>query len=299
MRCYMSVGSVGKWFAMSVLVAAAAMGATGCKDDGGDDTDVKDGGKADSGGGTTGGAGDGGGGGGSDAGAKSDGGGDAAVANSCPNSPGMNNACCMIGTESKLCEFHTTGLGPTPAGCALSELDAAVCGISSMNVLGGKDPKFIEKNAPGKPSPSCAAFYDKLETVPDGGVDAGLAGNGLIDTKRSLGGFDIALQYPGCCTAAGFCSIDGMMGMSSIGMGYSPANTGYGCMHSAFAFAAYAGVKAAGYADLSMVPCDPATGMIKPPPAAGDGGTSDGGASDAGVAADTGASDASADAAGG
>jgi hypothetical protein len=271
----MSVGSVGKWLALGVVVAALG---TGCDDGGDDETGGKDAGKDAGGGGSDAGAKDAGGG-GSDAGPMDAGGGaDTAVANSCPSSPGENNACCTVdGKADTLCTFHTTGLGPTKAGCAVSEKDAAVCGLSSMNVLGGKEPLFIEKDAPGVDSPSCTAFYDNLEAA-----DAGTKGNGVIDTFRDLGGFKISLQYPGCCTAAGHCSIDGKRGKAStsgLAGPFNEANTGYGCMKSAFSFGAYAAVDA-GAINLSAVPCDPATGMIKLP-SAGDAGAGDAGATDA------------------
>lgn len=281
----MSVGSAGKWLAMGLLVAA--LGATGCKDDDGDD---ENGGPTDSG--TQQDTGTGkqdAGGGGDDAGKTDSGAADAGAG--CPDNPGLNNACCGA-DKMTLCTFHTLSNGAAvKAGCALSESDAEVCGISSENVLGpdGSVP-FMEKNAPGKESPSCGMFYDSLEMADAGGIP----GNGRIDVARMISGIPVKLSYPGCCTPAGFCSIDGKMGTADIGTGPNPSDNGYGCMKSIYAFwrnpeFGPAGTPIAGL-PLRKMPCDPTTGMIMIPGTDGgagtDGGTdagTDGGASDAGA----------------
>jgi hypothetical protein len=254
----------------------ATLGAGGCKED---DTDepAKDAGNtpADSGGngGTDSGA--------TDAGAKDSGGGTDAAMDAAPP--------VMCGTPKMLCTEHKISdlLPATQPGCATNAADAEVCGISSTQVLMGGDPKFFEKNAPGKDSPSCGAFFDSVEPVSDAGVvDGGGKGNMAFDTNTTiLGTIMVALKYPGCCTPNGYCSINGAMGMSSVtGGAYMPSNNGYGCVNPAFFFKNSAPA-------LAAIPCDADSGMIKLP--ASDGGT-DGGSSDGG-SSDGGASDAGAD----
>jgi len=151
---------------------------------------------------------------------------------------------------------------------------AEVCGISSQSILMGADPKFLEKDAPGVPSASCAQFYDVRESA-----DAGTAGNGLIDTVLMTSGLTINLRYPGCCTAAGFCSGDTAQGEADLGSGaFMPSNAGYGCLESTVFFST--APEAA-----RRIPCNPATGVIAlPDGGAGDGGAGDGGAGDGGAA---------------
>jgi hypothetical protein len=116
-----------------------------------------------------------------------------------------------------------------------------------------------------------------------------LMGNGKIDTVVMIGTLTISLQYPGCCTKAGFCSGEGSKGKAALpAASYSDSDNGYGCMESSIFFRNLP-------AQVQKIPCDPATGVIKLP-ASGDAGA-DGGAdagSDAG-ASDAGASDAGAD----
>jgi hypothetical protein len=249
----------------------AALGASGCKED--DDNPPADSGgpgPVDSGGG------------GSDAGAVDSGPKDSGPA---ADSAAEAAVAVMCGTPPKTCEPHTIpGLPVIAAGCATNAADAEVCGISSQNVLMGADPKFMEKDAPGVPSASCGALIDSNEPTPDGGVvDGGTKGNGMIDTTTTiLGTIMVALRYPGCCTKDGFCSTDGMNGMSSVaGAAYNPSNNGYGCANPKYIF------KAQGAA-AQNIPCDPVTGALKLP-------TGDGGAGDAGDAGDSGPSDAGAD----
>jgi hypothetical protein len=260
----MPVGSVGKWLVLGTLVAT--LGAGGCKEDNGDDTptDSGTGGGADTGtgGGTDSGAADAG---PKDSGAAADATMEAAVA-------------VMCGTPPVACTGHTTGLGPVAPGCAHNYQDAEVCGISSATILMGAEPKFLEKNAPGVASTSCAMFYDSRETAPDGGVpDGGMAtmGNGLIDTVLMVSGLTISLQYPGCCTKAGFCSGDGKLGKASLAGGaYNDSDNGYGCMESSIFFRSLP-------VQAQKIPCDPVSGVITQS-ASGDAGA-DAGASDAGA----------------
>ena len=263
----MPVGSVGKWLVLGTLVAT--LGAGGCKEDDGDDpTPDAGGGTPDSGGGggTDSGA--------SDGGAKDSGGGGG-------DSGGAMDAGVKCGSPAVECTGHTTGLGPVAPGCAKNWEDAEVCGISSMTVLMGAEPKFLEKNAPGVPSESCAKFYDSQETIPDGGTDSGTIGNGLINTTILNGA--IMLQYPGCCTKLGFCSGDGKLGKSSTdrGVTWNDSDNGYGCMESIHFFRSLPPA-------AQKIPCDPTTGVIKLPASdagtdAGSDGGSDAGASDAGA----------------
>jgi hypothetical protein len=189
----------------------------------------------------------------------------------------------LCGTPAKECSSHKTSLGVTPAGCAENEGGDEVCGISSTAILMGAEPKFLEKDAPGVASPSCGAFYDGLEPTPDGGVaDGGTKGNGRIDVAVTLQGLDIALTYPGCCTAAGFCSGDGSKGKADLGGGPIDSNSGFGCMKSSIFFEALPEA-------VRQIPCDPKTGELKLPPAA-DAGTDAGtdAGSDAGTGSDAG-----------
>ena len=285
----MSVGSVGKWLSMGLLVAS--LGAVGCGDD--DENSTKDagGGSKDSGTSDGGGTNDAGtsDGGGSDDGGSMDSG---TPGNSCPDSPGSMNACCDIDGKSTLCEFFQGGLGPVNAGCAKNPQGATVCGISSNILLNGAEPKFLEKNAPGAPSPSCAAFYDKLERKDDGGP-GDYVNNGFIDTERVIGAAALKLRYQGCCTTNGFCTISGTDGgLQQASGSYGPSDNGYGCLNPLIAFGRYpadAG-PALGNLNLQQIPCDMGTGVIKVNLGGGDAGT------DAGTDA---ATDASADAAGG
>jgi len=209
----------------------------------------------------------------------------------------------MCGTPAVTCTPQMLLTGSVAAGCAENEEGKEVCGISSANVLMGKEPLFLEKNAPGVDSPGCGAFYDKLETpAADAGTDAGssTAGNGKIDVSVTVGGMAYPLTYAGCCTAAGYCSGNGTTGTVLLQGTSIPSDNGYGCMKSTHFFTAVpemgpAGTPLAGL-KLREIPCDPKTGDIKlPMPSAMDGGTGDGGASDAG--SDAGASDAATDAA--
>lgn len=253
----MPVGSVGKWLVLGTLVAA--LGASGCKEDDGDE------GPADTGTGTpdTGtGSPDTGTGGGNDAGAGDSGTGPA-------DSGTMQDANVMCGTLS--CSPHTIMLsGAVVApGCTKNAFDAGVCGIST-STLGGVDaglPEFLEKGAPGVASTDCAEYIDLLEPVPDGGAaDGGPRGNKLVDVTTN----NFPISYPGCCTADGFCSADTNKGKL---MGTLDVSGGYGCMTPAVFLARF-------LTDLPsrFVPCDPDSGMILP---RGDGGT-DGGTSDGG-----------------
>lgn len=272
----MSVGSVGKWLSMGLLVAS--LGAVGC----GDDDEKKDaggGGTPDSGGDTPDA------GGGEEDSGSLDAGSDAAP-QGCPDNPGAMNACCGP-NKDMLCTPFMQTLQTLGAGCALDALDAEVCGVSSALLsLGDAGPRFVEKNATGASSPSCAAFYDQLERGADGGVGQ-FRGNGVIDSTRMFGATTFLLRYQGCCTKAGLCTVNGQDGgVDTQGTGtYGPSDNGYGCLNPAYAFGAYptdAG-PALGNLNLRAIPCDPGTGMIKvtlPSP-------------------DAGATDASADAAGG
>jgi hypothetical protein len=254
----------------------AALGAGGCKEDNGDDTPpAKDAG----GGGTT----DAGGGGGTtdagatDAGAK-DSGSTATDAGSDAAPPVMcGGKACMA--------YSPNALVPAfPPGCAKSTADAEVCGLAGYGANAYPEagfPAFLEKDAPGKESPSCGAFLEsKIEMVADGGqgdggADAG-AMNGAIDTKRVImvSGMtiDVALVYPGCCTPLGFCSGDTAKGTSVSTFGTNASNGGFGCLDpKVFLQAAPAA--------LQQIKCDPTSGMIMLP--SGDAGASDAGASDA------------------
>jgi len=247
----------------------ATLGVSGCKeDDKGDDDGPTDAGSHDSGGG-----------GGSDSGAS-----DAGAKDSGPSADAGADAAASVtcGNPPVTCTGHTTALGPVAPGCARDYQDAEVCGISSANVLMGADPKFLQKNAPGAASDSCAAFYDSKESVPDGGYPDGgmvLMGNGKIDTTVMIGTLTISLQYPGCCTKAGFCSGEGSKGKAALaGASYSDSDNGYGCMESSIFFRNLP-------AQVQKIPCDPVTGMIMLP-GSGDAGAdagSDAGASDAGA----------------
>lgn len=166
------------------------------------------------------------------------------------------------------CTGHTTGLGMVAPGCALNAADAQVCGISSAS-LGGPDagiPLFVEKDAPGVASATCGAFYDSLEA--DGGVGKG---NGRINTVLMTQGLTIPLSYPGCCTRRGFCSGDTSMGIATFGGSDMPSNGGYGCMDSRYFFRSLP-------EQVRAIPCDPATGIIRPAM------VPDAGARDSGVA---------------
>jgi len=137
----------------------------------------------------------------------------------------------------------------------------------------GAEPRFLEKDAPGVASPSCTQFYDARESA-DGGVDGGTAGNGMIDTVLMTSGLTVKLRYPGCCTAAGFCSGDTALGEADLGSGtYMPSNAGYGCLESTIFF--MTAPEAA-----RRIPCNPSTGALALPDGGAGGG--DGGA-DAGV----------------
>ena len=256
----MPVGSVGKWLVLGTLVAA--LGASGCKEDDGGEDDPVDSGRVDAGNTPT------------------DSGNPTTDAGNPTTDAGMDAGGISCGQPPVACTGHMTGLGPVAPGCARNYADAEVCGISSANVLAGADPKFLEKNAPGAPSPSCAAFVDSREQpLADGGVypDGGGKGNGRIDSVRNISALTIYLNYPGCCTKRGFCSGFGTEGMAATAGTYAPSDNGYGCMESTIFFGPTS--------PAAMIPCDPNSGMIMlPPPADGgtDGGT-DGGASDAGA----------------
>ncbi len=259
----MPVGSVGKLLVLGTLVAA--LGAGGCKEDEEETPDTglgnRDSGMVtpDAGGGT-------------DSGAR-----DAGPADT---GPAVDSAAPPVtcGTPAKTCEAHeiNPALPKVAAGCAKNAADAEVCGISSMSLLMGADPKFLEKDAPGVASASCGAFLDGVEPALDAGTipDGGGKQNGVFDTQTTiLGTIQVLLKYPGCCTPRGYCSVNGGQGMSSVmGGAYMPSNNGYGCVESTHMFRTAP--------PLQMVPCDPDSGMIMLP--AGDGG-SDGGASDAGA----------------
>jgi hypothetical protein len=253
------------------------LGATGCKDDDGDDTDgVKDGGKADGGGGgTTGGGGDGGSAGGGDAGPKDGGGGggDAAM-DAGPVTIMCGSLKCMEYSSSAL-------LPPTAPGCAVDYNDAEACGLSTANILMGAEPKVLLKDAPGVPSAACAKFLDDREPTPDGGApDGGTKGDGKINTTVTLPQIGaLTLSYPGCCTPKGLCSGDTGKGESMFGA----SNSGYGCMDPKVFFRSVDGGVA--------IPCNPQDGGLVAPPAS-DAGGGDGGASDAGVASDAAGNDA-------
>lgn len=282
MRYDMSVGSVGKWFALSVLVGAAAMGATGCKDDGDDDTEVMDAGK------------DAGGGGGGDAGpldssvkdtgtATDSGGGQDAVAPVCP---------AVATCAGEACTNHTTSAGTWCGnGCAKDYKDAEVCGIQTLPVFGPDSgaPAYLHIHAPGVDSTSCGVFLDAIDTQADGGLapaDASTKGNMKQDRFVTVGGMAIQISTPGCCTPLGYCSGNSDKGEADFGGAKIASNGGFGCMQ-ADAF-------------LRTLPesarrrCDPDSGMILPAVTA-DGGTDGGTDAGAGDAA----TDASADAAGG
>jgi hypothetical protein len=254
----------------------ATLGAGGCKEDDGDDP------TPDSGGGGTP---DSGGGGGTDSGAvdagpKDSGGGSDSAADTGPTATCGGKTCTGYSPSALVMPF--------PPGCATSALDAEVCGLAGYGANAYPEagfPAFLERDAPGKESPSCGAFLEsKIEMAVDAGADAGDAGvmNGLIDTKRTIPlnattNLDVALVYPGCCTPLGFCTGDTGKGTSVSSFGTMASNGGYGCLDpKVFLQAAPAA--------LQQVPCDYATGMIKAP--AGDAGTdagTDSGASDAGA----------------
>jgi len=234
------------------LALVTSAGLTGCSDD--DDDDGNSGGARDAGA-TDSGA--------RDASTSDAGGGDA------------GSAAVVCGGQT--CTPHSTALGVSAAGCATNAQGAEVCGISSQSILMGAEPKFLEKDAPGVASTSCAQFYDARESA-DGGVDGGTtgSGNGLIDTVLMTSGLSIHLRYPGCCTAAGFCSGNTAQGEADLGSGtFMPSNAGYGCLESTVFFST--APEAA-----RRIPCNPTTGAITlPGGGAGDGGV-DGGA-DGGV----------------
>jgi len=233
-----------------LMVLALAGFAVACGDDDDDDvTPANDGGAKDSGPGTDGGP--------KDAGS----GMDAGPAVSCGG---------MVCTPF----MHPT-LGLYAAGCAKNAAGADVCGVSTDKV-GGADagyPSFVEKEAPGVFSASCGAFFDSMEQeddMPDGGPK----GNGKIDTVVNFPGIGmIAINYPGCCTAKGFCSVDTKMTSAA---GAAPSNGGFGCLESTIAFRTLP-------AAAQMIACDKATGMIGGGSDAGTNNVTDAGGIDAGT----------------
>jgi len=242
--------------------ALASNGVLGC----GDDDDGGSGGSRDSGA--------------SDGGPQDGGTGDATV----------RDAAAPVVCGGETCTPHTTALGVSAAGCATNAQGAEVCGISSQSILMGAEPRFLEKDAPGVASQSCAQFYDTLEAT----TDAGTSGNGLIDTVLMTSGLTVKLRYPDCCTAAGFCSGDTSRGEADLGGGtYTQSNAGYGCLESSIFFGSAP-------AAVRRIPCNPTSGGIALDGGAGDGGAGDGGAGDGGAgdggAGDGGAGDGGTDA---
>lgn len=255
----MPVGSFGKWLMLGTLVAA--IGATGCKEDDGESPPA-DTGVPDSGGGPV------------DAGVADTGPKDSgSPADTGPTDSAVPDANVMCGTLT--CTPHVIMLtgAVVAAGCSVSALDAAVCGIST-STLGGVDaglPAFVEKAAPGIESAECGKFIDNLEATPDGGlVDGGAKGNGKVDV--TTGGFPIS--YPGCCNEAGFCSADTNKG--KLG-GSTDVAGGYGCLTPAIFLARFITTPADRF-----VRCSPTDGKLidagTSSDAGGDAGPTDAGA---------------------
>lgn len=245
----MSVGSVGKWLSMGLLVAS--LGAVGC---GGDDDkeEVKDaGGTPDAGGDDEKDAGD----------EEKDAGGGSMDAGTDSGGPAP------VVCGGKTCAGHSTGASMFAAACALNYQDAEVCGLDAKDIFGADSgQRYQEAHAKGVASPTCGAFLDALDTLADGGLapaDAGTKGNGKQDRYLTITGLPNAVQLstPGCCTPAGMCSgdTDNAEAILAPGAAASPSNGGFGCMN--------------GDAFLRAVPeaarrkCDPTTGMIIIPPA--------------------------------
>lgn len=207
-----------------LMVLALAGFAAACGDDDDDDvTPDNDGGTKDSGPGA-------------DSGPKADAGVDAGP------------AVVMCGEMMCTPHMHPT-LGVFAAGCVKNAAGADICGVSTDKVGGvaAGYPAFVEKNAPGKDSPSCAAFIDSRE--PDGGT----MGNGKIDTVVNVPGIGmIPVNYPGCCTAKGFCSGDVSMASAA---GMPPSNGGFGCLESTIFFRSQPPA-------AQMIACDKVSGVI-------------------------------------
>jgi hypothetical protein len=137
-------------------------------------------------------------------------------------------------------------------GCAESALGEEVCGLSTQLTLMGQEPKFLERNAPGKESPSCGEFFDAREAEPDGGaVDGGTKGNGRVDLTL----MGRIVTVPGCCTKKGLCSVDFAQGKIAIGGALIDLDTGFGCMDPVAAFREDT-------EEAQNVPCDPESGEL-------------------------------------
>lgn len=153
----------------------------------------------------------------------------------------------------KTCAGHSIlGMVMLEPGCAESALGAEVCGLSSQLLLMGKEPRFLEKNAPGAESTGCGQYLDELEAEPDGGAtDGGPKGNGRIDL--TLVGRTVSL--PGCCTKSGVCSGDFASGKTAVAGVLIDLNAGFGCMDPAILFGGEA-------EEARSVPCNPDTGAV-------------------------------------
>jgi hypothetical protein len=157
----------------------------------------------------------------------------------------------------QVCTSHTFAINGTvlAAGCARNHVDAEVCGISSSLLGDAGLPEFLEKNPPSKISVPCADYIDEREVTPDGGAGDGGSkkGNHLIDVIRS----NLPFEYPGCCTAAGFCSAEISMGKLN---GQLEANTGYGCLRPEIFLASQPA-----FMDVQsrFIACDPVTGDLR------------------------------------
>jgi hypothetical protein len=276
----MPVGLVRKLTVAAII--AAAIGVVACKDDDEDPPVVPhDGGSpggmaggmdaaVDSGGGT--------------------GGGDAAVDAARDTGPAAPmyeaGAPCMgwdggpVQCGTKQCFWHRTPLTCANPGCI--NADASICGIDT-NTLGGVDaglPALLPYEAPGVDAPECATLIDSFEAADAGPPDSGSKGNGKIDSTRVIMNLTVYLRYPGCCTPAGFCTVNTGKGegmLMGTGM-WNPSNSGYGCLSNRIAFAANP--------PAQSIYCNATTGALidggAGPGSSGDGGSGDGGGGDGG-----------------
>lgn len=133
------------------------------------------------------------------------------------------------------------------AGCARDEKDAEVCGLANPNPS-ALAPAFIQRDAPGVASSSCAAALEQAEAA-----DAGTRGNQRLDYPLKVGALTLAQSVPTCCTAAGRCSVDTAKGQVTLSPGAAPTPNaqGFGCIDPAWV------PVAAPYSTA----CDPVTGV--------------------------------------
>jgi len=191
------------------------------------------------------------------------------------------------------CERLSLQSGDLEPCCAEDAEGNAACGLDSENLQGEDKPACVLRDAPGVESTSCGAIWDLI----DGEAEAVIAGDagtpepdGFYTTVVNVAGTNAQLQFNGCCTPAGTCSINFkdpsvIFGTTNLG----PTDLGYGCADPT-AVGLNLGSQAVGFGD--SITCNPTTGAVTEEPATPDAGAGDGDAG--GGDGDAGAGDAGA-----